>query len=158
MSIETDTDTPEAPLPPGAQKVNLDGRDPRLPEVYLMPSHCLARKAKGNIYLLVYDWRKPAMEQLLKYAANTTAPGDPEESHARGTPQLLCFEFVIAERDIFIGYILLDPSGDHRVIARDKFGSGKEEEDRIVTWAISKYVSSIHSTDLLLMSQVRASR
>ena len=138
MSIETEINTPEAPLPPGAQKVNLDGRDSRLPDVYLIPSHCLARNAKGKIYLLVYDWRKPAMEQLFKYAANMTAPVDSQESRARGTLRLLCFEFVTAERDIFVGFIILDLSGDHRVIARNRFGSGKEEEDRIVTWAISK--------------------
>ena len=91
MNVETETNM-QAPLPPGAQKVSLGGRDPRLPEVYHISSHCLARNMKGKIYLLVYDWRKPAMEQLFKYAANMTAPGDPEESQTRGMPQLTCFE------------------------------------------------------------------
>lgn len=90
MSIETGTNTPEAPLPPGAQKVNLDGRDPRLPEVYLIPNHSLAQNAKGKIYLLVYDWGKTAMEQLLQYVANMSAPGDSKESLARGKCQFLC--------------------------------------------------------------------
>jgi len=79
-----DPTPPEAPLPTRAQLIELNGRDPRLPACYVIPGHALIPHGGGTIYMLVYDWRKPAMEMLFKYAANMRPPESAEESRAHG--------------------------------------------------------------------------
>ncbi|KAF9521659.1 hypothetical protein CPB83DRAFT_900448 [Crepidotus variabilis] len=112
----------EAPLPPSAVRLNLDGRDKGFPELFLLESHSLIPKPikrKARIILMVYDCRKSAMRKLFERSANSKPPAGEEEAEQKG-------------------FFLLRPSWDDRVVLRDKYGSGREQDDTIVSWATSK--------------------
>jgi hypothetical protein len=75
--------------------------------------------------MAVYDWRKPAIDALFDYAAGLPHP---EDGH------------------------ILSPSFDEYLVLRAKFGTGKEEDDKVVSWATIECVIILSSLCLLAES------
>jgi hypothetical protein len=73
---------PEAPLPPGATPLPI--RDINLPRLYEIPQHSQVLGEHGRIIMAVYDWRRPAMQQLFNYSAGLQPPGREEGAAERG--------------------------------------------------------------------------
>lgn len=90
----------------------------------------------GPIYLLAYDWQKEAMEKLFSEAALQEVPEAGTDPELQG--ERLTFKHIIT--DVVIGYLVLRPSDNPYVLARNANGSGMEEDDRVVTWALAMYV------------------
>jgi len=42
-----------------------------------------------------------------------------------------------------LGLLMLRPSKGDFLVARNRYGSGKEQEDRVISWAISKCVDPL---------------
>jgi hypothetical protein len=72
----------EAPLP--ADATRFPTKDLNLPALYKIKSHSKVKGPHGQLIMAVYDWRKPAMERLFRYAANLTAPTSEEDAIDRG--------------------------------------------------------------------------
>ncbi|KAF9521642.1 hypothetical protein CPB83DRAFT_900449 [Crepidotus variabilis] len=133
---------PEAPLPRGATKLDLIGRDPELPELYILKSHSLVpqrQNPQGRIILMVCDLRPGAMEKLFRLSSNKRTPVG--EAEALSTGELIfvnmAFDRSCSPEDDS-GVCLLRPSMDDRVLIRHKYGSGQEKDDEVVTWALAK--------------------
>lgn len=77
-----------APLPADAVPLSISGRALFLPSVYSIPRHSKVPQGHGQIYLLVYDWRKPNMEELLKQAADLNVPKAGADVASEGEPPI----------------------------------------------------------------------
>ncbi|KDR66009.1 hypothetical protein GALMADRAFT_148182 [Galerina marginata CBS 339.88] len=108
-----------ARLPRGARLEPLTGRNPLLPTLYTIPKHPQIPHAKGKIILLVVDYSPEAMSDLHTYATNRKSPRDEVEMEKEG-------------------WFTLRPSNDDYVVMRDKYGTGKFADDKVVSWALAK--------------------
>lgn len=82
-----DEDLPEAALPDDAREIPLNGRDRRLPRLFIVKAHMKVKDQSSDqaLIILIYcDWRKPAMTRLFQYAANLQPPTGERDAGSKG--------------------------------------------------------------------------
>ncbi|KDR79831.1 hypothetical protein GALMADRAFT_136421 [Galerina marginata CBS 339.88] len=109
----------EVPPPSNGRLISLPGRHPLLPVVYEVDDHPLVQKPHGKVYIGILDLSRKAMGKLFVVAANMDLPNNRRQLNSRG-------------------FVILRPRNNDYFLLRDRFGSGKPEDDRVVSWARSK--------------------
>lgn len=68
----------------GGTKLVLQGRDPSLPNLYVVESHPLVAEGHGKIIIALQDMRPAAMEKLYAASATESLPTDVQDAQHRG--------------------------------------------------------------------------